>query len=94
MASKWQWSMFFRQWEGGEELTGRDIRRNIGEEKDDQGEDDHPGRRVDPRVGLHELPEGARNAGLVEAIHGDERPTEEEQQWVGDLKFCFSAAPQ
>ena len=73
--------MFFR------ELTGGDVGGDVGEEEDDQGEDGDAGRRVDARVGLHELPERAGDAGLVEAVHGDEHTAEEEEQRVGYLRI-------
>lgn len=60
------------------ELTSWNIWRHIWEEKNNQGEDYYPGRCIDPCIGLHEFPECARNARLVESIHSDEHPTEEE----------------
>uniref|UniRef100_A0A0E0CTR3 Uncharacterized protein n=1 Tax=Oryza meridionalis TaxID=40149 RepID=A0A0E0CTR3_9ORYZ len=53
------------------------------EEEDDDGEDGDAADAVDLGVGRHEVPDGSREARLVEAADGDEHPGEEDEQRVG-----------
>uniref|UniRef100_A0A0E0NT51 Uncharacterized protein n=1 Tax=Oryza rufipogon TaxID=4529 RepID=A0A0E0NT51_ORYRU len=55
----------------------------LAEEEDDDGEDGDAADAVDLGVGGHEVPDGSREARLVEAADGDEHPGEEDEQRVG-----------